>query len=83
MKPICTTIMTVFVTSAQLRDGSPKSPDAFTRMHRRHRDAAADRNAPAMSPEFMSMATMLPNGGFSSGKPRGPGSQVCARPMKS
>ena len=25
------------------------------------------------SPLFMSMATMLPNGGLSSGRPRGPG----------
>src|SRR5229473_7254365 len=38
---------------------------------RSHRFAAADRNAPAML-AVMSIATMLPNGGLSNGRSRGP-----------
>src|SRR5262249_2017999 len=73
-EPICTTIITVLVISAQLRESQPNR----SRMSRwliagcftgprpigmRHR----------CSPVFISMATTLANGGLNSGSPRGPG----------
>ena len=66
--------MTVFVTSAQLRNGNP-SQLADAKLGDRGKGSSCARRECASDalPVFMSMATMLPNGGLSSGNPRGPG----------
>src|SRR5256885_5120753 len=64
--------MTVFVTNAQLRNGNPnrsRMPSLWIGGNASLRPTGILHRC---SPVFMSMATMLPNGGLSNGNPRGP-----------